>query len=73
MPLKYIQVCEIFDIWGIDFIVPFPKSHKFEYILVTIDYVSKWAESKALQTNDAKVVITFLKKNSFVASEFQKP
>ncbi|GJW18119.1 reverse transcriptase domain-containing protein [Tanacetum coccineum] len=44
MPLNNIQVCEIFDVWGIDFMGPFPKSHKFEYILVAVDYVSKWAE-----------------------------
>ncbi|GJS69068.1 reverse transcriptase domain-containing protein [Tanacetum coccineum] len=53
MPLNNIQVCEIFDIWGIDFIGPFPKSHKFKYILVAVDYVSKWAEAQALPTNDA--------------------
>ncbi|GJU48463.1 reverse transcriptase domain-containing protein [Tanacetum coccineum] len=47
---------------GIDFMGPFPKSHKFEYILVAVDYVSKWAEAQALPTNDARVVITFLKK-----------
>ncbi|GKC00820.1 reverse transcriptase domain-containing protein [Tanacetum coccineum] len=41
MPQNNIQVSEIFDIWGIDFIGPFPKSHMFEYILVAIDYVSK--------------------------------
>ncbi|GJX95951.1 reverse transcriptase domain-containing protein [Tanacetum coccineum] len=62
MPLNNIQVCEIFDIWGIDFMGPFPKSYKFEYISVTVDYVSKWAEAQALPTNDAIVVITFLKK-----------
>ncbi|GJQ93732.1 reverse transcriptase domain-containing protein [Tanacetum coccineum] len=62
MPLINIQVCEIFDIWGIDFMGPFPKSHKFDYILVAVDYVSKWAEAQALSTNDARVVITFLKK-----------
>ncbi|GKC78007.1 reverse transcriptase domain-containing protein, partial [Tanacetum coccineum] len=62
MPLNNIQVCEIFDTWGIDFMGPFPKSHKFEYILVTADYVSKWAEAQALPANDARVVITFLKK-----------
>ncbi|GJX83569.1 reverse transcriptase domain-containing protein [Tanacetum coccineum] len=62
MPLNNIQVCEIFDIWGIDFVGPFLKSHKFEYILVAVDYVSKWAEAQALPTNDARVVITFLKK-----------
>ncbi|GKC56511.1 reverse transcriptase domain-containing protein [Tanacetum coccineum] len=41
---------------------PFPKSYKFEYILVAVDSVSKWAEAQALPTNDARVVITFLKK-----------
>ncbi|GJW32058.1 reverse transcriptase domain-containing protein [Tanacetum coccineum] len=56
MPLNSIQVSEIFDIWGIDFMGLFSKSHKFEYILVAIDYVSKWAEAKALPTNDARVL-----------------
>ncbi|GKE14777.1 reverse transcriptase domain-containing protein [Tanacetum coccineum] len=62
MPLTNIQVCEIFDVWGIDFMGPFPKSHNFEYILVVVDYVSKWAKAQALPTNDARVVIIFLKK-----------
>ncbi|GKA79180.1 reverse transcriptase domain-containing protein [Tanacetum coccineum] len=62
IPLNNIQVCEIFDIWGIDFMVPFLKSYKFEYILVAVDYVSKWAEAQALPTNGARVVITFLKR-----------
>nr|GEV61281.1 reverse transcriptase domain-containing protein [Tanacetum cinerariifolium] len=38
---------------GIDFMRPFSKSYKFEYTLVAIDYVSKWAEAQALPTNDA--------------------
>ncbi|GJV41607.1 reverse transcriptase domain-containing protein [Tanacetum coccineum] len=62
MPLNIIQVSEIFDIWGIDFMGPFLKSHKFEYILVLIDYVSKWAEAEALPTNDARLIVNFLKK-----------
>ncbi|GJT45082.1 reverse transcriptase domain-containing protein [Tanacetum coccineum] len=62
MPLTNIQVCEIFDVWGINFMGPFLKSHNFEYILIAVDYVSKWAEAQALPTNDARVVITFLKK-----------
>ncbi|GJV76206.1 reverse transcriptase domain-containing protein [Tanacetum coccineum] len=70
MPQNSIQVSEIFDIWGIDFMGPLPKSHKFEYILVAIDYVSKWAEAKALPTNDARVVINFLKK---IFSQFGIP
>ncbi|GKA41351.1 reverse transcriptase domain-containing protein [Tanacetum coccineum] len=55
IPLTNIQVCEIFDIWGIDFMGPFPRSHKFEYILVAVDYVYKWAEAQSLPTNDARV------------------
>ncbi|GKD54475.1 reverse transcriptase domain-containing protein [Tanacetum coccineum] len=55
---------------GIDFMGPFPKSHKFEYILVAVDYVSKWAEAQALPTNDARVVITFQKK---LFSRFEMP
>ncbi|GKC24144.1 reverse transcriptase domain-containing protein, partial [Tanacetum coccineum] len=62
MPLNIIQICKIFDIWAIDFMGPFPKSYEFEYILVVVDYVSKWAEAQALPTNDSKVVISFLKK-----------
>nr|GEW34161.1 reverse transcriptase domain-containing protein [Tanacetum cinerariifolium] len=62
MPLNNIQVCKIFDIWGIDFMGPFLKSYKFEYILVAIDYVSKWAKAQALPTSDARVVVTFLKR-----------
>ncbi|GJW15244.1 reverse transcriptase domain-containing protein [Tanacetum coccineum] len=41
---------------------PYLFKHKVEYILVAVDYVSKWAEAQALPTNDARVVITFLKK-----------
>ena len=44
---------------------PFPKSYKNEYILVAVDYVSKWVKSVTLPTNDARVVIKFLKKHIF--------
>nr|GEU91537.1 DNA-directed DNA polymerase [Tanacetum cinerariifolium] len=48
-----IHVCEIFDVWGIDFMGPFPSSRGNMYILVDVDYLSKWVEAKALPTNDA--------------------
>nr|GEZ00127.1 reverse transcriptase domain-containing protein [Tanacetum cinerariifolium] len=51
----------IFDIWGIDFMGPFPSSQGNKYILVAVDYLSKWVEAKALPTNDARVVCKFLK------------
>nr|GEX42217.1 reverse transcriptase domain-containing protein [Tanacetum cinerariifolium] len=61
MPQNSIQVCEIFDVWGIDFMGPFPSSKGNKYILVAVDYLSKWVEAKALPTNDARVVVKFLK------------
>ncbi|GJV63359.1 reverse transcriptase domain-containing protein [Tanacetum coccineum] len=48
MPQNSIQVCEIFDVWGIDFMGPFPSSRGNKYILVAVDYLSKWVEAKAL-------------------------
>nr|GEV21989.1 reverse transcriptase domain-containing protein [Tanacetum cinerariifolium] len=58
MPQNVIQVCEIFNVWGIDFMGPFPSSRGNRYILVAVDYLSKWVEAKALPTNDARVVVT---------------
>ncbi|XP_058213682.1 uncharacterized protein LOC131325434 [Rhododendron vialii] len=65
MPLTSILIVEIFDVWGIDFMGPFPSSFGFEYILVAVDYVSKWVEAVATRTNDHKVVVEFLQSNIF--------
>ncbi|GJV89455.1 reverse transcriptase domain-containing protein [Tanacetum coccineum] len=46
MPQNSIQVCEIFDIWGIDFMGPFPSSRGNKYILVAVDYYPKWVDSQ---------------------------
>lgn len=61
MPLNNILVVELFDIWGIDFMGPFPSSLGYTYILVAVDYVSKWVEALATRTNDHKVVLKFLR------------
>nr|GEX48561.1 reverse transcriptase domain-containing protein [Tanacetum cinerariifolium] len=61
MPQNTIQVCEIFDVWGIDFMGPFPSLRGNKYTLIAVDYLSKWVEGKALPTNDARVVVKFLK------------
>ncbi|GJX21480.1 reverse transcriptase domain-containing protein [Tanacetum coccineum] len=55
MPQNSIQVCKIFDVWGIDFMGSFPSSRGNKYILVAVDYLSKWVEAKALLKNDARV------------------
>nr|GEV07148.1 reverse transcriptase domain-containing protein [Tanacetum cinerariifolium] len=46
---------------GIDFMGPFPSSKRKKYILVAVDYLSKWVKAKALPTNEARVVCKFLK------------
>nr|GFB83040.1 retrovirus-related Pol polyprotein from transposon 412 family [Tanacetum cinerariifolium] len=61
MPQNFIQICKIFDVWGIDFMGPFLSSKGNKYIFVAVDYLSKWVEAKAIPTNDARVVVKFLK------------
>ena len=56
---------ELFDVWGIGFMGPFPPSHNNLYIPVAIDYVSQQVEAIASPTNNSKVVLKFLKKNIF--------
>ncbi len=71
MPLNPILVIEIFDCWGIDFMGPFPPSFGNLYILVAVDYVSKWVEAVACKKNDHRTVVKFLKEN--VLSRFGTP
>ncbi|XP_021770490.1 uncharacterized protein LOC110734641 [Chenopodium quinoa] len=65
MPQPRILENEIFDVWGIDYMGPFPSSNGNCYILVAIDYVSKWVEAIASPTNDAKVGMKLFKKTIF--------
>ncbi|KAL4281752.1 hypothetical protein GQ457_03G018580 [Hibiscus cannabinus] len=65
MPLQNILEVELFDVWGIDFMGPFPSSFGNLYILLAVDYVSKWVEAIATIHNDAKIVQWFIKKNIF--------
>ncbi|XP_024962718.1 uncharacterized protein LOC112502930 [Cynara cardunculus var. scolymus] len=65
MPLNGILEVELFDVWGIDFMGPFPPSNNCQYILVAVDYVSKWVEAMACVSNDAKIVVKFLQKQIF--------
>ncbi|XP_028181399.1 uncharacterized protein LOC114368281 [Glycine soja] len=48
---------------------PLPSSLGNEYILVVVDYVSKWVEVVDAPKNDAKTVMKFLKKNIFARFE----
>jgi hypothetical protein len=71
MSLNPILIVKLFDVWGIDFIGPFPNSYRYLYILAAVDYVSKWVEAIACKTNDHKVVLQFLKDN--VIARFGTP
>ncbi|KAL4333294.1 hypothetical protein GQ457_07G008150 [Hibiscus cannabinus] len=64
-PLQNILEVELFDVWGIDFMGPFPSSFGNLYILLAVDYVSKWVEAVATTHNDAKTLQRFIKKNIF--------
>ena len=50
---------EVFDGWGIDFVGPLPSSLGNEYILVAVDYVSKWVKVVAAPKNDAPTIKHF--------------
>jgi len=65
MPLNPIIVLDIFDVWGIDFMGPFPNSFGHEYILLCVNYVSKWVEAIPTRTNESRVVAKFLRENIF--------
>lgn len=66
MPQTPILTVEIFDVWGIDFMGPFPSSFGCEYILLAVDYVSKWLEAKATRKDDSKTVAEFVRTHIFV-------
>ncbi|XP_010490378.1 PREDICTED: uncharacterized protein LOC104768149 [Camelina sativa] len=61
MPHNFILEIEVFDCWGIDFMGLFPPSYGNLYILVAVDYVSKWVEALASPTNDSKVILKMFK------------
>ncbi|XP_072073977.1 uncharacterized protein [Arachis hypogaea] len=65
MPLQGILEIELFNVWGMDFMGPFPPSYLNTYIYVAVDYVSKLVEAVASPTNDTRVVMKFLQKNTF--------
>jgi transposase InsO family protein len=61
MPLKYNLQIDLFDVWGIDLMGPFKNSHGYEYILVMVDYVSKWVEAMPCRKASRKESITMIK------------
>ena len=64
-PMNPILEVELFDLWGMDFMGPFPSSFSHMYIHLALDYVSKWVEVIPTRTNDASVVAKFLRNHIF--------
>jgi len=54
MPLTNNLQIELFDCWGIDYMGPFPKLGNYEYILVAVDYISKWVEAMPCRNSNAR-------------------
>ena len=65
MPLNPILVVDLFDVWGIHFMGPFPSSFQYLYIIVGVDYLSKWVEAIPCKANNHKVKLKFVKENIF--------
>ncbi|XP_049355216.1 uncharacterized protein LOC125819833 [Solanum verrucosum] len=65
LPMNPILVIELFDVWGLDFMGPFVSSNGMKYILVAVDYVSKWVDEVALSNNEGNSIIAFLKNYIF--------
>ena len=61
----------IFYFWGIDFMGPFPPFFSDVYILLAVNYVSKWVEAIACPKNDVITVIGFIQRN--LLSRFGAP
>lgn len=61
MPQKPILEVEEFDVWGFDFMGPFPSSMGNKYILLAVDYISKWIKDIASPTNDSNIVTKMFK------------
>ena len=63
MSLQGIMVVQIFDVWGIDFMGPFPPSFGNLYIILAMDYVFIWVEAIACPINDANTIVGFIQIN----------
>ena len=62
---------QIFDVWGIDFMGPFPPSFGNLYSLLVVDYVSKLVKVIACPINNSNTVVGFIQMNNL--SRFGAP
>ncbi|MCO5606023.1 hypothetical protein L7F22_060210 [Adiantum nelumboides] len=58
---KTIMAFDVFEKWGIDAIGPLPITRRGKsYILIAVDYLSRWAEAIAIKQITAKDVAKFM-------------
>lgn len=72
MPQQSILFCEVFDIWGIEFMSSFLASFIFIYILLAVNYVSKWVEVIPTRIDDYLVIVNFVRSYLFYRFELPK-
>ena len=65
IPMNYSLVIEPFDVWGFDYMGPFPASNGYTHILVAVDYVTKWVEAIPTSSADHATSIKMLKEVIF--------
>ena len=71
-PMRTILEVKLFDLWWMDFMGSFPSSFSNFYILLVMDYISKWVEAIPTCTNDASVVVKFLYSHILHGSELHE-
>ena len=64
MPMNYSLVIEQLDVWGFDYMGPFPASND-THILVAVDYITKWVEAIPTSSVDHSTTIKMLKEVIF--------
>ncbi len=58
-----IQPTDIFERWGIDIVGPLPITREGNrYIVIAMDYFTKWSEARVIKAANVKMVATFIYK-----------
>src|SRR3954463_13123209 len=62
-PFAWVNELDAFDVWEVSMIGPLQVSDHKEFILIAVDYTSKWAEVTALSDRDFFRIERFLDKH----------
>ena len=63
---NYPLVIKPIDVWGFDYMAPFPSSNGYTHILVVVDYITKWVEAIPTSSADHNTSIKMLKEVIFL-------